>query len=222
MRIIIVSATQLEIQPLITKLNCINNLDGKFQVYKYKKLNIDILLTGAGINATSYYLGKTLSDAYDLAINLGIAGSFNPSIQIGEVVNVVSDRFSDLGAEDGSNFLSVFDMGLYNLNEHPFINGALESKYRYPSLKNVKAITVNTVHGNETSIAKVVKKFSPDIETMEGAAFSHACLCEGIPFAQIRSISNYVEKRNKNNWQLPAAIENLNTKAIEIIDAMVN
>jgi futalosine hydrolase len=45
---------------------------------------------------------------------------------------------------------------------------------------------------------------------MEGAALHFACLQSGIPFIQIRTISNTVGVRDKQQWQLPAAIDSLN------------
>jgi futalosine hydrolase len=45
---------------------------------------------------------------------------------------------------------------------------------------------------------------------MEGAAVFYACLYAGVPFAQVRSISNWVEPRNRANWKLDEAISNLN------------
>jgi futalosine hydrolase len=82
----------------------------------------------------------------------------------------------------------------------------------------VKGITVNTVHGNLSSIKNAVKKFRPDIESMEGGAFLFVCKNEGIPCAQVRAISNFVEPRNKKNWNIPLAVENLNRKMIEILE----
>ncbi|KKO19734.1 MAG: hypothetical protein BROFUL_01556 [Candidatus Brocadia fulgida] len=52
---------------------------------------------------------------------------------------------------------------------------------------------------------------------MEGAAFFYACLMERIPCLQIRTISNYIEDRNKGRWNVPLAIDNLNTIALNII-----
>ncbi|HMQ88955.1 MAG TPA: hypothetical protein PKB07_15270, partial [Flavilitoribacter sp.] len=49
-----------------------------------------------------------------------------------------------------------------------------------------------------------------DIETMEGAAFFYVCLMESVPFLAIRSISNYVEARNREAWDIPGAIRALN------------
>jgi futalosine hydrolase len=45
---------------------------------------------------------------------------------------------------------------------------------------------------------------------MEGAAVFYACEQEGMPCAQIRAISNYVERRNKASWQVDLALKNLN------------
>ena len=49
---------------------------------------------------------------YDLAVNMGLAGTFRDEINIGEVVNVVTDCFADLGAEDGTKFLTLNQLGL--------------------------------------------------------------------------------------------------------------
>ena len=77
-------------------------------------------------------------------------------------------------------------------------------------LPKVNGITVNTSHGNDPSIKKVVDRFHPIVESMEGAAFMFACENERIPYVQIRAVSNFVEKRNKDKWNIPLAIENLN------------
>jgi futalosine hydrolase len=34
---------------------------------------------------------------------------------------------------------------------------------------------------------------------------------------QIRSISNYVEKRNKENWNIPLALKNLHATILELL-----
>jgi len=89
------------------------------------------------------------------------------------------------------------------------------------NLKNVGAITVNTVHGNEASIKKVTERLSPQLESMEGAAFFHACTQMDVPCIQIRAVSNYVEKRNRDSWNIGLAIKNLNTFAVEFLKLYV-
>jgi futalosine hydrolase len=53
---------------------------------------------------------------------------------------------------------------------------------------------------------------------MEGAAFMYACLVHGIPFAQIRAVSNIVERRNRAAWKMNEAIEVLGSAVLAIIE----
>jgi futalosine hydrolase len=52
---------------------------------------------------------------------------------------------------------------------------------------------------------------------MEGAAFFAACAGISGNYIQVRTISNYVEKRDKEKWQMPLAIRNLNDFLITFI-----
>jgi futalosine hydrolase len=54
---------------------------------------------------------------------------------------------------------------------------------------------------------------------MEGAAFMYACLIADVPFAEIRAVSNKVERRNREAWKLKEAVENLADTARRIIEA---
>jgi futalosine hydrolase len=88
-------------------------------------------------------------------------------------------------------------------------------------VKTVNAITVNTATGSDKTRDRLVKKFNPDIETMEGATFFYICRREKIPFIALRAISNIVENRNKSNWDLDLALLNLAEKLNEVFLTMV-
>ena len=78
MRILIVAATLFEVESLRLKVES--------GAINPELSTIDFLITGAGMVATSFVLGKHLAtNQYDLAINLGIAGSFDRSIALGDV-----------------------------------------------------------------------------------------------------------------------------------------
>ena len=216
MKILIVSATEFEIAPILEHMDNIHRAGGPIINCMYKNLEIDILVTGVGMSATAFYCGKWISDSHELALNVGICGSFNSNLVIGTVVNIYEDCFSELGAEDGEAFLTLDDLKLNGFTKIENTSGAINVEIE--KLPKVNAITVNTSHGNETSIKKVVDRFHPIVESMEGAAFMFACKSEQIPYVQIRAVSNYVEKRNKENWNIPLAIENLNKKVLEILD----
>lgn len=206
MKILLVSATKFEVAPLLKNFKKIRS-EKNISTFRFKNHTIDVLLTRVGMTATSFHLGKILNNKYDLAINAGVAGSFKKKIPLGTVVNVTSDSFADMGAEDGNKFLTAEEMGLVS-NIRYQVSGIKYGKM--PSnLPHANGITVNTVHGNAASIKKVARKFHPDIESMEGAAFFFACNHEKIPCMQIRAISNYVERRNKKNWKMDLAVKNL-------------
>jgi futalosine hydrolase len=63
----------------------------------------------------------------------------------------------------------------------------------------------------------ISEKYHPDIETMEGAAFFYICSRENIPFLAVRAVSNRVEPRNKEKWNIPLAISNLSLKLKEVL-----
>ena len=220
MRVLIVFATPFEIAPLQQFLE-VNGVREDNNFYEYENLEIKILITGVGMPLTAYVMGKFLAfHQIDLAINAGVAGAFSRDLEIGEVVNVVAERFGDLGAEeaDGS-FIDIHEMDLIPPNKAPFLHGQLNLPLstEIAFLPKVKGLTVNKVHGSTKSIAAIKKKYKVDVESMEGAAFFMACLMDKVPFLEIRAISNYIEPRNKDAWDLPLAITNLNETLLQII-----
>lgn len=218
MDILIVAATGQEIAPTLEHLKVENSNTGDLFAANE---NISVLVTGVGMVATAYHLAKTLSNKkYDLLINVGIAGSFAKDIQLGEVVLVEVDIIADLGAQDKDDFLSAEELNLVRRGDVKFKSNPA-SLNQLSHLRVVKAITVNTVHGNKASIGKIVNRLRPDIETMEGAAFHYACEKSGVEGLQIRSISNYVEERNKDAWDIPLAIKNLNNELIKFVESLI-
>jgi futalosine hydrolase len=174
--------------------------------------------------ATAAWTSRALAQRqYDLALNFGLCGSFTNDLPPGSVVHVVSDRLTELGAEDDVSFLTVHELKLLGENDFPFERGAVVNvapprNAAITRLPRANGITVNTVHGNVQSIAAVVGRFRPDVESMEGAAFMYACRVGGVPFAQVRAVSNVVEKRNRGAWRITDAIHRLGTTAVDILD----
>lgn len=224
MNILIASATSLEIKPLLNHFEFKREINSRLSLMKYKHFNIYVLITGVGMVNTAYWLGCTLSKfQFDLAINLGIAGSYDKSIKLGEVVHIVSDFFPEMGAEDGETFLSLIDLKLLEQNEFPFNDGILMNETKLNSkllyeYKQIKGATVNTVHGNDESINTFIQKHNTQVESMEGAAFFYACMSEKIACCQLRAVSNYVESRNKENWKMSLAINNLCNEFLNLLD----
>jgi len=185
---------------------------------------VSLLVTGVGSIATSWAMTKWLSSnpKPDLAINIGIAGSFRDDIEIGDIVVPVSDCFADAGIETGSGFITLEEAGLTDPDRFPFTNGKIIAENKYCNmalnfLKPAEAITVNSASGSQETIDRLLKKYNPDIETMEGATFFYICSGEKLNFLALRSISNKIEPRNKDKWNIPLALVRLSEKLEEFL-----
>ncbi|MDH5828503.1 futalosine hydrolase [Sphingobacterium sp. SG20118] len=203
MKTLIVAATQFEIQPFIDRID------------QYP--DTEYLITGVGMVHTAYALGKHLArNKYDLIINIGIGGCFDRSLSIGDVVSIDRDVFSELGAEDDDQFISIDELGFGQS-----IYFAQQNKNTIELVKTLPSglgITVNKVHGNESEIKKLRTQIPEAlIESMEGAAVFLVAMETQCQSIQIRGISNYVEKRNRATWNIPLAIKNSNRTLFQIL-----
>jgi futalosine hydrolase len=220
LKILVVTATSAEAD-VLRKMPGISSSGGGFS---FGNIQIDILVSGVGSMATSWAMIKWLSSnpKPDLAINIGIAGSYKDEIKTGEVVVPVSDCFADAGIETGSGFLTLSEAGLEDPDRFPFKAGRIVAGNKYielalSRLRAVNAITVNTATGSAVTIEKLLKKYNPDIETLEGATFFYICSGENISFLALRSVSNRIESRNKDKWNITLALDNLSEKLKEFI-----
>lgn len=223
MKILVVAATRQEIAPFLMALGETYADGYSGRSIRTGNHEIKVLVTGAGMVATAYELGRLFAvQSFDLAINVGICGSFRNEISIGEVVRVARDSVGDMGAEDRGSWLSMADLGLMK-DEEILLNDAgmlIEQEFSDWLLHNfraVRGVTVNTVHGNAGSIKRFSERTGADIESMEGAAFMFACSQAGCRCLQIRSVSNFIEPRDKSKWNVPLAIANLNKELIRLL-----
>ena len=227
MRVLVVAATEAEVIPFVAGLAS-RRRPSRPRVTRYQgsRHDIDILISGVGMVATATWCSRVLSaERFDVALNLGVCGSFRAAIFPGTVVHVVSDRLVELGAEDGDAFLTIQEMKLLGDDEFPFTGGRLVNAS--PPVLGVLASHASRRrhHGEHGARQRRLHRscdetlFDPDVESMEGAAFMYACLIHGVPFAQVRAVSNMVERRNRAAWKLTEAIANLGTVARQILES---
>src|ERR1700712_2540754 len=158
MRILVVAATSFELESLNSEVQSQN------QEPAVRNQEIAFLITGVGMVATAFSLGKHLAaNEYDLVVSLGIAGSFDRNIPLGQVVEVVEDNLSELGAQDDEAFLPIETLGF---GQSRFKNDTRLSAYSDIYLKQVTGITVNTVHGHAPSIKKLTGRIPSQLESM--------------------------------------------------------
>ncbi|MEJ8818175.1 futalosine hydrolase [Lacibacter sp. H407] len=218
MNCLVVSATVLEIKPFIQHCRTTNKLD-------YIDLQLDFLVTGVGSINTTYALMKHLQvKKPDIVIMAGIAGAFDQSLNLGDVVAVKQEALADLGVQEIDGYKDVFDLKLLSANEFPFKQKKLVNPFTMlmerTKLPLVGSVTVNQITSAKKTAELYQTKYKAKIENMEGAALHLVCMKENIPFVQIRSISNYVGERNKQKWKLKEAVQNLNKELIRLVEGL--
>lgn len=214
--IVICAATSFELMGLEEKLKEISQQDEK------QAVSIATFVHGVGIPNTIFALTSLFQKAKPkLLIQIGIAGTLDDTLELGEVVQVVEECFTDLGAEDSDgSILSLFDLALEEKNSLPYIAGKIrcDAAEDFEILTKVKGGTVNMVNGSASSIQQVKAKYPEvQVETMEGGAAAFVCAKMNVPMIQIRAISNKVEPRNRDNWEIEKALVNLNEVAGQVI-----
>jgi futalosine hydrolase len=219
-KVLLVAATNIEILATINYLE--TNFNQKsFTEFSNDKLTITPFIMGVGIMQSAFALGRhrKIQD-FDLLIHAGISGTYSGSkLNLGDTVEVHEEQFGDIGAEDrDGKILELFDLELLGDNQFPFQNRKLinnSKKYR-TKLKQVTGNTVSKASGELNTINQMEMR-KADVESMEGASVFYACRNIDIPFVSIRGISNNVEPRNKSNWNINLALDNLNQEIIKIL-----
>ncbi len=225
MQVLLTAATPFEIAPTI------DWLESSFEQQQsghFSKggLELEVCVTGLGMMATAWELSRVfVHQKPGFCINAGIAGALDTALGIGDVVHVATETLADLGVEDSDGrCIDLFELGFLEKDNFPFSGGKLENPGALDSrfMPLVHGITVNKAHGSASSIARIRARYpEAQVESMEGAAFFFACLQAGLPFVEVRAISNHVEPRNREGWDLPLAIQNLNRVLKEMLEGFV-
>jgi len=219
MNILLTAATRKEIEPVIHYLS--------ERIYLRKNQRVDVLVTGVGVMDTTYSLARKFGQQkYTLAVQAGIAGTFHPIYAPGLVVAVKEDMVGDLGVMQGQHWQDLFDLGLARENTPPWIDRKLVNPHKELlgklHLECVRGITVNQVSTSKSFIQGMKDKYMPVVESMEGAAFHYVCLKEGVPFIQLRGISNQVGERDRSKWKMNEAIDVLNKQLIKFLNQLTD
>lgn len=218
MKIVITAATSAEWMPafLNIKPRFING-NHPFKILFHE--------SGVGMLATTFSLTKLIiENKPDFIMQVGIAGTFDPTFALGKTVIVQDEIVGDMGVVEENNWKDIFDLSLEKSNHAPFKKSKLPNqniiKFNLLKLPQVTAVTVNEISTNLLRIQQLKKKYNPVIESMEGAAFHYVCTKLKVPFVQIRTVSNYVGDRNKKNWEMQKSITNLNKIILKYVDKL--
>ncbi len=237
MRILIVVPTAIEVQPLLDELSIASNpVVGELialELAPHANLEVRLLISGIGMMSTAFYMGQLIAiQQFDLVLHIGIAGSAHDSLKAGQIVHVSSQFIADIGAEDprfDEGFQPMYQMSIvddeaYPLTRGRYINTTLVSMPvpLIQDIPQVRGISINTISGSQKTLDRYSILYPFEVETMEGAAVHHACLAKHIKYFEIRSISNKAADRDKSNWHLSLAVDQLHDYLKLLLDYFNN
>jgi futalosine hydrolase len=209
MQLLVCASTEFEIKPTI-KFAREENIQ-----------NVEILITGVGMMATTYSLTKALLNKRpDFILQAGVGGCLNEKLPLSKIVLIENENIGDLGVDENGSFKTLFDLKLLDENSFPWKKRKLSNNvevFKSTGLTIVDGVTVNEISTNKERIAYYKNQLNASVETMEGAALHFFALQEKIPFLQMRSLSNFVGERDKSKWVMDIAIANLNIELQRIL-----
>jgi futalosine hydrolase len=174
----------------------------------------DVLITGIGKANAAGAVGRALDVRHHAAVlSIGVAGMLPGSTaELGQII--LGDR--SVSADDGLatpvGFLTAARMG-FPLGPFPEsgvpVDPAIAEVLR-PQVDGVTAIaTVSTCSGTDAHAQAITAVTGAGLEAMEGAAIAQVTTRLGVPFAEVRTVSNTTGDRNKQVWVVQEALEKL-------------
>ncbi|MEV4723717.1 futalosine hydrolase [Micromonospora humida] len=165
-------------------------------------------------------LAEAAGRPYRAVVSAGIAGGFAGRAPVGATVLASRSVAADLGAESPTGFIPVDELGMPPelLGGGPTIDvdrallGALRAAL--PQAVVGAVLTVSTVTGTAASTTALADRHPDAVaEAMEGYAVAVAAAQAGLPFAELRTVSNPVGPRDRDGWRMREAFAALTEAA---------
>lgn len=180
------------------------------------------LRLGVGkVAATIALTRRVLRQRPEAVVLFGVAGSHPGGPAVRRPCLVTAEWLADEGVESPVGFLSLEQLGLGDRGPFaadPELTAWVEGRVGEP-LPHVVGATVSTCSGTEARAA-VARAACPEgvVETMEGAAVAAVCAALGLPWAELRVISNRTGDRDRAGWDLDGALSALHAAVGRLLD----
>jgi futalosine hydrolase len=166
---------------------------------------LDVVCGGVGPVAAAVSTGCLLQQPYDLAVSAGIGGGF-PAAAVGAVVVADAVVHADLGAETAEGFVSMAELG-WGAVRYPVKAGLAAELSRRTGAIAGAVLSVSTVTGSRQRADQLLARHPDAVaEAMEGVGVCLAADRAGVPFAELRAISNPVGPRQRESWRVADAL----------------
>lgn len=181
----------------------------------------DVLITGIGcVNAAHALTTRLLTGPRPaLVIQTGIGGAYRGAhLPVGAVALATDEIYGDLGVITPGGWESAETFGFpvvaatpvhpARFNRFPLDTALVQRAAAVAGPRLARTgpfLTLQQVTGVTAIGDALFDRFGALCESMEGAAAAHVCAIHGLPFLEVRGVSNLVEDRNRAAWRIPEA-----------------
>ncbi|MCH2161150.1 MAG: futalosine hydrolase [Phycisphaerales bacterium] len=180
----------------------------------FRTRELPIVVSGVGrVNAavaTTLALGR---GRFDAVVSVGVAGALpGQGLQVGDLVIADQVIYVEEGLLTPEGFQDLASMGFppasfFEGNAVGCEPALLDSLGEiFPDARVGGIATVATCSGTDAGAEMVLERTGAVAEAMEGAAVAHAAGLLGVGGGEIRAISNQAGDRDRQGWDLDAAI----------------
>jgi futalosine hydrolase len=179
---------------------------------------LDVLVCGVGPTAAAAATARTIADnshmgrAYDVVVNAGICGAFEGRAAIGDVLIGTDSVHAELGVALPWRFQPIDEIGFgtNRIGCNTVLTVAVEGV-------RGEILTLASITGSDGLAAQLAHRYPNAVgEAMEGFGVATAAQQAGLPFAEIRTVSNYIGDREVGHWDWDAALKALTAAIREV------
>ncbi|WP_433793122.1 futalosine hydrolase [Actinoplanes sp. CA-252034] len=177
----------------------------------------DVVVEAVGVGPAAAAAGTArllAGRAFRAVISAGIAGGFPGRADVGALVIATRSIAADLGAESPEGFLPIEELGFGTsvLEADPRLLKTLQTAL--PGAVAGDVLTLATVTGTAATADRLADRFpQAAAEAMEGYGVAAAAAGAGVPFAELRAVSNPIGPRDRAAWRLGDAFAALRAAA---------
>lgn len=227
--LLLITATRLEAEPLRAQLANGRPLDLPYGVGLRAEAfgrRLDLVHLGVGKVNTAAGLALAVDRLGPQAVvQFGVGGGYVGSFtSIGMVLAAEEEIHLDSGVRDDDGWrgmealgFPLLERGGSRFNRFPTDAGLTAALTATLQLPTGVFGTTETLSGSFDVGGEFQQRFDLSIESMEGAAAAQVCLALGVPFAEIRSVSNIVGEPDRANWNVPAAVRAVNEAMLDAL-----
>jgi futalosine hydrolase len=174
--------------------------------------DLELLVTGVGkANAAGAVARVLTAERHGAVLSVGVAGTYGQG-RVGSVVVGTASAYADEGVRCPDRFIDLSELGFPPADlpgmSFPADPALLEAIGPLADQSGVIA-TVSACSGTDAQAREIRDRTGALAECMEGAAVAHVARRLGVPFCELRVISNTTGDRNRQVWDLKGSLGRL-------------